>query len=80
MKGKIAVEGSLSNIRESLMKDGFEVADLNNNTMKNVDAIIVTGADNNMMNMSDIQSKAQIINAKGLSAEEVKNELKNRLV
>ncbi|OCL27358.1 hypothetical protein U472_07820 [Orenia metallireducens] len=80
MKGKIAVEGSLSNIKEALKKDGFEVADLNNNTMQNVDAIVVTGADNNMMNMSNIQSKAQIINAKGLSAEEVKSELKDRLV
>ncbi|TDX51531.1 YkuS family protein [Orenia marismortui] len=80
MKRKIAVEDSLSNLAKELKKDGFEVATLNNNNLQNVDAVVLSGEDNNMMNMSDIQTKAQVINAKGLSAQELKERLNNQLV
>lgn len=79
MKGKIAVEGSLKNITQELQEDGYEVVRLNETNMGNVDAVVITGEDNNTMNMSDIKTKAPVINARGLTADQVSLEVKKRI-
>lgn len=80
MSNKIAVEGGLSNVTQELQDSNYNLVNLEESNLENVEAVILNGEDNNMMNMSDIKTEAQVINAQGLSASEVKNELQNRLV
>jgi len=78
MKAKIAVEDSLTNIARSLKDSGYEVVDLNHNKLDNVRAVVVSGIDDNMMAMQDIKTKAPVINARGLTAEEIRSEIEKK--
>ncbi|GAB6137806.1 YkuS family protein [Halanaerobaculum tunisiense] len=80
MNNKIAIEGGLSNVTQELQDSNYDLVNLEESNLENVEAVILNGEDNNMMNMSDIKTEAQVINAQGLSASEVKSELQNRLV
>ncbi|SJZ59206.1 YkuS family protein [Selenihalanaerobacter shriftii] len=80
MKRRIAIEEGLTNVSQELQGSNYEIVNLDSNNLQSVDAVIVSGEDNNMMNMSDIKTKAQVINAHGLSATQVRDEIKNRLV
>ncbi len=77
--GKIAVEDSLSNVRQELAAGGFEIVDMTDENLKYADAVIINGGDKDFMNMSDIVTKAPVIDARGLSAQEVHEELKKRI-
>lgn len=78
MKSRVAVEGSLTNIARDLRTQGYEVVDLNSNEIQNVNAVVVSGEDNNVMNMADIKTKAPVINARGMTAEQVRSEIEKR--
>lgn len=78
MKPRVAVEGSLTNIARDLRTQGYEVVDLNSNEIQNVSAVIISGEDNNVMNMADIKTKAPVINARGMTAEQVRSEIEKR--
>lgn len=43
-----------------------------------VDAVVLSGADQNIMGMQNIVTKAPVINASGLSPEEIWNEIQRR--
>lgn len=69
MKKRVAVEGSLTGIKSFLKNEGFEVVSPGQG--QQVDAIITTGLDNNVMDMQDITTKAAVIDASGKTAEEI---------
>lgn len=72
---KIAVEEGLSSsIKDILKKEGYEVVSPIRG--QNVDAVIITGLDNNVMNMQDISTKAPVIDASGRTPEEIVQRLK----
>ncbi|WP_018393030.1 YkuS family protein [Bacillus sp. 37MA] len=72
MAKKIAVEQSLTNITEALREKGYDVVDLKSaEDAKNCSACVVTGIDSNVMGMQDISTLAPVIEASGLSANEV---------
>lgn len=75
---KVAIEQNLSNVRDYLSQEGYQCVSLDNQTQsgQGVDAIIVSGADNNLMGISDTTSQAPVINAHGLTPEDVCNRLK----
>ena len=77
--GTVAVEENLTNVRQELDTSGYEIVDMHNENLQNVDAVIISGEDNNMMNMSDIATTAPVISARGLSAREVRSELEERI-
>ncbi|MCK8818009.1 YkuS family protein [Natroniella sulfidigena] len=77
---RIAIEGDLNNIKEELQATDHDVVNLTQENMQNADAIILTGADNNTMDIADTETNAQIINAQGMSAEQVREQLENRLI
>ncbi|MCK8826786.1 YkuS family protein [Natroniella acetigena] len=77
---RIAIEGDLTNIKEELQATDHEIVNLNQENLQNADAIILTGADNNTMNITDTETNAQIINAQGMSPEQVREQLENRLI
>ncbi|MDM5453400.1 YkuS family protein [Peribacillus simplex] len=77
---KIGVEESLTNIQEALREKGFDVVEIKQGAdAKNVDCCVVTGLDTNVMGISDTSLKASIIEANGLSADEVCREVENKV-
>ncbi|MDO7488560.1 YkuS family protein [Peribacillus sp. NPDC096622] len=77
---KIGVEESLTNIQEALREKGFDVVEIKQEAdAKNVDCCVVTGLDSNVMGISDTSLKASIIEANGLTADEVCREVENKV-
>ncbi len=72
MANTIGVEQSLSNVEAALKAKGYEVVQLRSEAdAKNCDACVVTGQDDNVMGISDTTVKGPVIDATGLSADEV---------
>jgi len=76
MDKKIALEEGLSDIKEILQENGYQVLDMNG--VNEASAVIITGMDENAMNMQDITTEVPVINAEGKSAEEILMDLKQR--
>jgi hypothetical protein len=73
---RVAVEAGLSPIKEYLSSQGYQVEEYRANTnADNLAAIILSGQDDNMMGMQDIQHPCPVINAEGLTPEEVARRL-----
>jgi len=77
MKKKVAVDESLWNVKQKLTEEGYDVISAMDYEM--ADAIVVTGLDNNIMNMQETGTKAPVIDASGKSAGEIFSEIKSRL-
>ncbi|QJW46707.1 YkuS family protein [bacterium BFN5] len=75
MQGLIAIEKNLSRLADLLETEGYDVVSLDNTNIESVDAIVVSGADNNLLNMQDILVHVPIINASGKSTDEILDEL-----
>ncbi|MBO1000448.1 YkuS family protein [Bacillus sp. SD075] len=77
---KIGVEESLTNIQEALREKGFDVVEIKQEVdAKNLDCCVVTGLESNVMGISDTSLKASIIEANGLTADEVCREVENKV-
>ena len=69
---RIGVEQSLSAVSETLQEKGYEVIELKEEQdAKNCDVCVITGQDVNMMGIQTIVTEGSVINAHGLSANEV---------
>ncbi|MGE5557818.1 MAG: YkuS family protein [Bacillota bacterium] len=84
MKKKVAVESQLSNISEYLEDQGYEVMEFQHNEemdelLRDVDAVVVTGMDEDYLGMHDIMTDAVVIEASGMTPEEIETELEERL-
>ncbi|MFP4016553.1 MAG: YkuS family protein [Halanaerobiales bacterium] len=78
MHKKIAVEDSLSNVSQELRTFGYDVVTLDYNNLTDVNAVVISGIDSDMMNMSTIKTDAHVINARGMTAIQIKNEIDKR--
>lgn len=82
---KIGVEKGLSNIASYLNSQGFSVEilsdEIGSNTTKygNLEAIVTSGLNSNMLGIHDTSTKIPVINADGMTQEEVKNEIQQRI-
>lgn len=82
---RIGVEKGLSNVAGHLIREGYyvealsESIDANIPKLKDLDAIVTSGLNTDMLGISDTETKAPVINARGLSPEEVKNRLDQQL-
>jgi len=74
----IAVEDNLGPVKEFLSARGCQVVSVEQARNRGVDAIILSGADENLMNMQDVVINVPIINASGRTAEQIWQSL-NRL-
>jgi len=80
MARKVAVEGSLTNVSEALRQKGYDVVDLKSaSDAENCDCCVITGVDSNVMGMADASTKASVIEANGLSADEVCQQVESRM-
>jgi len=81
MSKTVAVEGSLNNVKRYLASKGYNVVvfeDGPNNSkfsMGDYDAIVVTGQDSNYLGMEDIKTGVPVIDARGLTPEDIYNRL-----
>ncbi len=76
MKGRIAVEKNLTPYSHYLSLQGYSVEnmtveDMLQKSIPDYDAFIVTGLSENFLGFHDIMTKAPVINADGLSPEDV---------
>ncbi|MGM9926915.1 MAG: YkuS family protein [Bacillus sp. (in: firmicutes)] len=79
---KIGVEQSLTDIQEALTELGYNVSQLRHTEDANgvdFDFCVVTGLDTNVMGIQDAKTKASIIEANGMTANEIVQEIKSRL-
>lgn len=75
MQGLVAVEKNLSNIVEYLEAKGYEIVTIDEADLDSVDAIVVSGADINLLNIQDTLTEVPVINASGKNTEEILQEL-----
>lgn len=77
---KIGVEQSLSAVQQALRDKGHDVVELKQeNDSQNCDCCVISGMDQNVMGMQDTSMQGSVINAHGLSADEVCQEVESRL-
>jgi len=77
---KIGVEEGLTNVTQALEEKGYEVVTLSNATdLKDCSCCVVTGMDSNIMGIETTSTEVPVIEASGLSAEEVCSEVEQRL-
>lgn len=84
MKGKIAIEPTLTNVKEYLTGEGYDVESMNldehsSNNLNAYDAIVVTGLNTNLAGVQDTETKAVVISADGLTPPEVAKRLEEIL-
>lgn len=84
MNRTIAVEHNLTPVMEYLSEKGYKVEgiDLSSEYSKNIDkydAVVVTGMNKDFLGVQDTVSKIPVIEAKGLTAEQVYNQLTSSL-
>ncbi|WP_257349039.1 YkuS family protein [Pseudalkalibacillus decolorationis] len=69
---RIGVEQSLTAVQEALQSKGYDVKQLRQEQDANeCDCCVITGQDENMMGIQNVVSQGSVINAHGLSSDEV---------
>ena len=77
---KIAIEPNLTPVKDYLTEKGHSVESVSfskqsSENLQGYDAIVVTGLNSNFLGVHDAETKAVVINADGLTPEEVAGEL-----
>lgn len=81
----IGIQKELSTIRDYLKDNGFEVYEVDTTnitsdiTLKSFDAVIVNGANDNIMGIDNTETNMPVVNADGLTPVDVLNVLKREL-
>jgi hypothetical protein len=76
---RIGVEQSLTNISEALRERGHDVVEIRSEAdAQGCDYCVLTGIDSNVMGMQDVSTQGSVIEANGLSADEVCRQIDQR--
>ncbi|RLQ95435.1 YkuS family protein [Falsibacillus albus] len=79
MSKRIGVEQSLSDVSQVLREKGYEVVDLKNeNDATNCDCCVITGQDQNVMGIQNVTTQGSVINAHGLTADQICQEVESK--
>lgn len=77
---RIGVEQSLSNIQQALRDKGYDVVELRQESdTQGCDCCVITGIDSNVMGMQDTSIQGSVIEANGLTAEQVCRQVEDRI-
>lgn len=76
---KIAVENSLSDVRQQLESSGHQVVSMDAESLQGCDCCVISGQDKNMMGIAETATQASVINAQGMSADEVVQQVNERV-
>lgn len=74
----IAVEDNLRPFKEYLTAQGCRVIDVKAALEQTVDAVVVSGSDDNLMGIQDIVIDAPVISAEGMTPKEVWQRIQDR--
>lgn len=75
----VAIQKDLTPIKDYLQEKGYDVREFDGNAENalnefgEVDAIVITGSDNNILGMEDTSCRTSIINARGKKPEEIED-------
>ncbi|BCB02292.1 YkuS family protein [Bacillus sp. KH172YL63] len=77
---RIGVEQSLQNVVQALREKGHDVVELKQESDANgCDCCIVTGMDSNVMGIQNVATQGPVIEASGLSADQICQQVESRL-
>lgn len=77
---KIGVEQSLTDVQQALREKGYDIVELKQEQdAQGCDCCVITGLDSNVMGMSDTTTKASVIEANGLTADEICQQVEKRI-
>lgn len=71
----VAVEDNLASVKDFLSAKGCQIIDVEKARNRQVDAVVISGMDENLLGMEDVTINAPVINAKGRTPEEVWNNI-----
>ncbi len=74
---RVALDDELSYLEGQFKK--YSIYPVPINSYADVSAVVISGKDENMMNMQDTSTEVPIIDARGMTDEEVITEVKQRL-
>lgn len=77
-RGRVVVADELGNVKAALRDQGYEVLGMSA-LNQNPDAVIISGLNENIIGMEDMQANTPVISAHGLSANEVISVLRERM-
>ncbi len=81
-EGRIAVEQGLKAVSQRLSRSGFEITAIpaiGANIPGDVDAVVITGGDENMMGQHDMRVNVPVIDATGMDPDQVVAAVRQRL-
>lgn len=77
---KIGVEETLTDVRNALEEKGYEVMTLEREAdADGCDCCVISGQDENVMGIQDVETQGPVIDARGMSAKDVCEEVEQRL-
>ncbi|MDC3416541.1 YkuS family protein [Aquibacillus salsiterrae] len=77
---RIGIEQSLSNVKGALEEKGYETIELKNEQDANsCDCCVISGQDKDVMGIQTASFSGSVINAEGMSADEVVKEVQDRV-
>ncbi|NQD67826.1 YkuS family protein [Bacillus haikouensis] len=80
MARRIGVEESLQNVVQALREKGHDVVELKQESdAQGCDCCVVTGIDSNVMGIQNAVTQGSVIEASGLSADQVCQQVESRL-
>ncbi|XXM74388.1 YkuS family protein [Lysinibacillus sphaericus] len=80
MARRIGVEESLTNVVEALRAKGHDVVELKQESdAEGCDCCVVTGLDSNVMGIQNTVTQGSVIEASGMSADEVCQQVESRI-
>lgn len=74
---RIAIEDNLTNVRQAIEARGWQAVPIHQLKAGSVDAIVCTGQERNMLGDETVRTQVPIIEADGLTAEEVLRRLES---
>jgi hypothetical protein len=75
---RVAVENNLEHLKQVLQSNGFDVVDLKGENVPECDCCVISGIDQNMMGMANRATDVSVVNASGLSDDEIVQEVRER--
>ncbi|QKI82573.1 Uncharacterised protein family (UPF0180) [Kroppenstedtia eburnea] len=68
---RVAVEEGLQNVSEYLQNQGCDVVSLGQHQNRDCNCFVISGMDKDLMGMQDTVGQIQVINAQGMTPDEV---------
>lgn len=77
---RVGVEQSLSDVQQELQSRGFDVVQLKQEQdAQGCDCCVITGQDENVMGIQNTVTEGSVINAHGMTAEEICQKVEQKL-